>query len=112
METYAYLDLKSLEEKNNFYNELQNGVKVEKSHLLLDSYKGGKLYIPHEKEYEFFKMYIEDYNNKIKLYVVEVRTEIFKFMIDLDIGATLYWTDENVINISKIINTIVNQFYK
>jgi hypothetical protein len=101
--------LKKWCQTNNFFNEIQNEQKIEMSHLLLD---GGIIYLPKEKEYEFLKLYVADVENKTKLYVVEVRQEIFRYMIDLDIGATVYWSDEDVIEISKSVNFIVNKFYR
>ncbi len=79
------------------------------SHLLLN---GGTIYVPKNKEKMFNKYYANDLRNNVKLFYVEVRPEIFKFMIDLDISDDNYWSDEKILKISIIINTIVNEFYK
>ncbi|MFM2394769.1 MAG: Dishui lake phycodnavirus 1 [Bacteroidota bacterium] len=88
------------------------------SHLL---FNGGKVYLPHNKEKQFIKLYAQELNkckNDIlkgltsNMFYIEVRKDIFRFMIDLDISDTTYWSDENIISLCKFINTIVNEFYE
>lgn len=79
------------------------------SHLLLD---GGKVYIPREHEYDFIVKYAEELNKKSKLYYVETRPNVFKFMIDVDIRDDHYWDISNVIELSKIIQSAVFEFYE
>lgn len=96
--------------ENNYYikNPGNSPIVNEKSHTTFD---GKIVYLPIEKEYEFIKKYAEDYKNGHKLYYVEVRPPIFKYMIDLDISDKEYWTDKEIIDISLFINKIINEFY-
>lgn len=78
------------------------------THLLLD---GGKVYLPENMEKEFLENYSEELRKKSKLYYVETRSKVFKYMIDLDIGDDHYWTNLEIIDIVKFVNEIINQFY-
>ena len=75
MPTYLY---KWLEQQNFF--KCTKDVPIP-SHLLYDAHKGGKLYIPHEKEYEFLCHYAEEMNKGSDLFMVETRPKVFKYMI-------------------------------
>lgn len=83
--------------------------EVERSHLLLN---GGSLYIPREKEREFLKRYAEELKKNTKLYYVEVRPKIFRYMIDIDISDDHYWSDEEITEITLFVNDIVSEFYE
>jgi len=82
------------------------------SHLIYDGYKGGKLYIPKNKEYEFLKMYSIEAIKGTKLYFVETRPKVFKFMIDVDITDEYYWPEENILNLSVKIQEVICEFFE
>ncbi len=78
------------------------------SHLLYD---GGKIFVPRDREHEFLYHYAEAMEAGEKLYYVETRPSTFKFMIDVDITDDHYWTDEEIIKLTKFIQGIVFDFY-
>lgn len=51
------------------------------THLLMN---GGILSVPHEETREFHEAYIHEIQSGNKLYVIELKTEKFKFFIDFD----------------------------
>lgn len=79
------------------------------THLLLD---GGKVFLPRNKEREFFNLYAEDMKNNRKLYYVEARPNVFKFMIDIDIKDDRYWELSYVIELAKVVQKTISLFYK
>ena len=79
------------------------------SHLLYD---GGKIYVPRDREHEFLYQYALEMEKGSKLYYVETRPKTFKFMIDIDITDDHYWTNEEIIKITKFIQTVVYDFYE
>jgi hypothetical protein len=81
----------------------------EPSHLIMN---GGKVFIPRKKEYEFYKKYAEELKNNSKLYFVEVRSEVFKFMIDIDISDDHYWSLNEIKELTKFINEVVYDYFK
>lgn len=97
---------------NNYYDP--GPEKHKKSHLTFCGYKGGIIYLPenHNIEYEFIKKYAEDFKNGEKLYYVEQRAHIFKYMIDLDIPDDHYWPDKEIIRLASFINSIINEFFE
>ena len=70
------------------------------THVLMD---GGILYVPPEETQEFYREYIESVNLGTKLYVVEQKTEHFKFFVDLDYKAPEKLKDEDLIQFCSII---------
>lgn len=92
---------------NNYFFDQKKQNETE-SHFLYD---GGVVYLPEDKEYEFLKLYSIDLKNKVSLHYVEKRKAVYKYMIDLDIYDSYCWTDKEIIHISKIINSIINEFY-
>lgn len=83
--------------------------KKEISHLLME---GGNVMLPRTKEREFLKKYAESLRSGEQLYFVEVRPQVFRFMIDIDISDDHYWTNEEILNISTFVNKIVSEFYE
>ena len=84
---------------NNFF--MKRGDDRKFTHLLLD---GGKLFIPPEKRNDFLKFYSSRLEiNDDKLYVIETRTDIFKFFLDLDLFNKLSISEDNIKNIITII---------
>ncbi len=82
------------------------------SHLLYNGYKGGKLYIPRSKEYEFLSQYAAEMTRGSKLYYVETRPKTFKFMIDVDISDDHYWSVEEITKLVTIIQKTVYAFFE
>jgi hypothetical protein len=100
---------KWLETKNYFVRTKET---PSPSHLLLNGYKGGKLYIPRSDEYEFLCQYTEEMNRGTKLYYVEQRPKTFKFMIDVDISDDHYWLDEEIAKLVGYIQKTVYAFFE
>lgn len=82
------------------------------SHLLYNGYKGGKLYIPRDKEYEFLCQYAIEMSKETKLYVVETRPKTFKFMIDVDISDDHYWSVGEISKLVCIIQKTLFVFFE
>jgi len=61
---------------------LRKGNNTPYTHLLMD---WGCLHIPNNQVGGFFKKLAKDIDNKVRNYVIETRTPIFKFHMDLDI---------------------------
>ena len=74
------------------------------THVLMD---GGILYVPNEDTMEFYKTCIDLINLGTKLYVVEQKTENFKFFVDLDYKAPEKLTDEDLLQFCFIIQEAV-----
>jgi len=74
------------------------------THVLMD---GGILYVPNEDTMEFSKTCIDLINLGTKLYVVEQKTENFKFFVDLDYKAPEKLTDEDLLQFCFIIQEAV-----
>ena len=68
------------------------------SHVLMD---GGILSVPFEDTEELYKVYAKCIKSGEKVFLVEQKTEIFNFFVDLD------YQDEDVLNLHEI-NSIVN----
>jgi hypothetical protein len=94
---------------NNFYSSSKERETF--NYLLLDSYKGGKLFIPIDKEYKFWCLYSDEMKNGTKLYVVEQRDKVFKYMLDLDISDSHYWSVEEISELTKFIQKIIKEFF-
>ena len=76
------------------------------THVLMD---GGILNVPLEETRDFYERYIESVKAGTKLYVVEQKTELFKFFIDLDYKAQDKLSDEDLLQFCSIINEEVNK---
>lgn len=82
------------------------------THLLLN---GGKLSVPQEREREFIEKYAKALTLKQKLYIVECRPAIFKFMIDLDIKDpenSPPWTKDKILDLVATIQKVIFEFYE
>jgi hypothetical protein len=97
-------------ETNNFFTRTKDTPIP--SHLLYNGYKGGKVYVPRTKEYEFLSQYATEMNKGTKLYYVETRPKTFKFMIDVDISDTHYWSIEEITQLSVFIQKTVFTFFE
>lgn len=99
-------DLKKWLNENKFFKPVKN---EKPSHLLYD---GGKIYVPREKDDEFLKYYAMEMEKGSRLYYVETRPKIFKFMIDLDITDEHYWSLKEITDISKLIQNVIYDFFE
>ena len=66
----------------------------ELTHILMDGERGGKISIPNEAIDGFFSSYAEDLLTGSQLFVVEKRTTVFKFCIDVDFK--IIYSEEDV----------------
>ena len=71
------------------------------THTLMD---GGTLVVPVDEIQEFHRTYIETINFGTKLYVVEQKTENFKFFVDLDYKAPEKLSDDDLLQFCSIIH--------
>jgi len=85
--------------------ELWSVPKAPGTHLLMD---GGILFVPDEDMDAFFQVYI-DTLKKRKIYVVEQKTDVFKFFVDLDYKGQEKLSDEFILLISKKIHSILGE---
>ena len=75
------------------------------THLLMD---GGMLFVPTEDIDEFYRAYISDVTHGHKLYIVEQKTNLFKFFVDLDYKATEALSKDEIERICTALNEVVN----
>jgi hypothetical protein len=71
------------------------------THVLMD---GGILFVPTEETQEFHQACVDAINSGTKLYVVEQKTELFKFFVDLDYKAQEKLKDEDLLQFCSIIH--------
>jgi len=79
--------------------------KAPGTHTLMN---GGILFVPDNDMSAFFQMYIEQLKNS-KLYVVEQKTDIFKFFVDLDYKAVEKLKDEALLAICEVIHEAIGK---
>jgi len=84
------------------------------THFLLD---GGKFYFSPEKEREFLEQYADAILLKETHYVVEIKTELVKMFMDIDIeeplgGNGYEWTDDSIFELADYIGSKVNSFFE
>jgi hypothetical protein len=65
---------------------------------------GGILFVPTEETQEFHQACVDAINSGTKLYVVEQKTELFKFFVDLDYKAQEKLKDEDLLQFCSIIH--------
>jgi Herpesviridae UL52/UL70 DNA primase/Prim-pol 4 len=75
------------------------------THLLMD---GGMLFVPDDDKDEFYRAYVADVTSGTKLYVVEQKTKIFKFFVDIDYKAKEALSKEEVERICAALDSVVN----
>lgn len=71
------------------------------THVLMS---GGILCVPSEETQDFYREYIQAINLGTKLYVVEQKTDLFKFFVDLDYKAPEKLSDEDLVQFCSIIH--------
>lgn len=76
------------------------------THVLMD---GGILFVPPEETRDFYREYIEAVNLGTKLYVVEQKTERFKFFVDLDYKAPEKLKEADLIQFCSIIHNAISE---
>ena len=74
------------------------------THVLMD---GGILHVPDSEIEEFHRAYIDSINSGLKLFVVEQKTDRFKFFVDLDYKAPEKLSDEDLNQFCSIIDDVV-----
>ena len=74
------------------------------THVLMD---GGILQVPFEKLEEFYTDYIHLVRTGKRVYVVEQKTEVFKFFIDLDYKDSKPLSEPDVLDYVRIMNGVV-----
>jgi hypothetical protein len=82
--------------------------KATATHFLLD---GGIWSIPKERYSEFLNLLAIDLQNNEKHYICENRTDVFKFICDIDMFENEIITIEQISNVVKILNDIVTIYY-
>ena len=76
------------------------------THTLMD---GGILFVPDEDMHGFFQVYISQIKLGRKLYVVEQKSDVFKFFVDLDYKAQEKPSDEFVLKICEAIHEALDR---
>jgi len=76
------------------------------THVLMD---GGILCVPPDEVREFYYTYISLINSGTKLYVVEQKTDAFKFFVDLDYKAPEKLRDEDLLQFCSIIHDAIDR---
>ena len=74
------------------------------THVLMD---GGILFVPPEETMDFYRECISLINSGTKLYIVEQKTDNFKFFVDLDYKAQEKLKDEDLLQFCSIIHEAV-----
>ena len=77
------------------------------THVLMD---GGVLYIPEDRTDAFYRLCIHCINNFEKIYVVEQKTTLFNFFVDIDYQDSEPLSIEQVESVSKIICDKVDSY--
>lgn len=83
--------------------------RVEKgpgTHVLMD---GGILQVPWEQLDEFYTEYIHAVRTGTRLYVVEQKTEVFKFFVDLDYKSETALSDEEIKQLADVMSSVVSK---
>ena len=95
--------------KNLFLNKMQilkwNRKENEApTHVLMN---GGQLYVPDKDLMDFWRAYLSDLASGQKLYVVEQKTEKFRFFVDIDYRAETALSDEETLGLCRKIYAYV-----
>jgi Prim-pol 4/Herpesviridae UL52/UL70 DNA primase len=76
------------------------------THVLMN---GGQLYVPDKDLDSFYRAYLTDLVTGKKLYVVEQKTECFKFFVDIDYKAKTCLKDDEVLDLCRNIYESVDR---
>jgi len=74
------------------------------THVLMD---GGILQVPFEQLEEFYVECVHAIRTGTKLYVVEQKTDVFKFFVDLDFKSSEALPDEAIIELAAMMHSVV-----
>lgn len=74
------------------------------THLLMN---GGMLFVPMDEVDEFYEAYISEITQGTKLYIVEKKTEVFKFFVDIDYKAKEKLDKDTIERICRALHSIV-----
>jgi len=78
------------------------------THFLLD---GGIWSVPKERYLEFLNLLAVDLQNNEKHYICENRTEVFKFICDIDMFEKELITIEEISRIVEVLNSVISEYY-
>jgi hypothetical protein len=76
------------------------------THVLMS---GGMLFVPTEEIQEFYQSCVDAIKSGTKLYVVEQKTDRFKFFVDLDYKSHEKLKDEDLLQFCSIIHDAIDQ---
>ena len=76
------------------------------THVLMN---GGQLYVPDKDLTDFWRAYLSDLASGQKLYVVEQKTEKFRFFVDIDYRAEVALSDEETLSLCVKIYEAVGE---
>lgn len=91
--------------QNKYRTDPKDGTKM--SHLLLN---GGKLFIPQEQHKQFLKLYSKDIILGNNQYISEVRTDIFKYYVDIDFYDYHELSIEQIRELTRDIQNAIKPF--
>ena len=74
------------------------------THVLMD---GGILQVPFEQLEEFYVECVHAIRTGTKLYVVEQKTDVFKFFVDLDFKSSEALPDEAILELAAMMHSVV-----
>ena len=74
------------------------------THVLMN---GGQLFVPDTDAEAFWRAYLADLASGAKLYVVEQKTEIFRFFVDVDYKSAKALSDDEALEICRNIHEAV-----
>lgn len=78
------------------------------THLLLD---GGKITVPPNREDEFLLKYAECMHRGSPLFLVETKTPIYKYMMDLDFAAAKVTGEDEIEKVVKVVHATVALYF-
>ena len=102
--------LKQWFKNNGFFVKMRGNERDKRpvTHLLLD---GGKIHIPDGTEEEFLLQYAKAIDHGVALYVVETKTPIYKFMMDLDFAAAVAASEKEIERVVDIVHKTVAEHF-
>ncbi len=79
------------------------------THVLMNR---GILHVPSKRIAEFYELCIKHIKSGEKIYVVEQKTPVFAFFVDIDYQDDDELTESQIMNITSIIHDVVSKFHK
>jgi prim-pol family protein involved in RNA processing and repair len=103
---------KKVLQKKGFIVKKKDEIEKPATHFLMD---GGRAHIPKNDQASFFALYADAIANGDRLYVVELRTKIFKFLVDADIflptSEDHSWDPKSLDEYIGCIQGVLREFY-